>query len=171
MPIIRRYRKLRKEFVDIIVDQDDFDKISKLRLDVLQNGGGKIYIYVKDEHGRPISLQRYIKTPQNYDHTVDHINRNTLDYRKENLRILTNSKNNINRIMKNRHARPFIYPGVRLCEDGLYEARLNLDKKLILRKKFKQINDAINARKDAESRCGIIWSVTSDGSPDFVKNL
>lgn len=55
-------------------------------------------------------LHRFILNLLPTDGKVDHINHNTLDNRKENLRVVTNSHNVSNRRPYNRHS---VYKGVR----------------------------------------------------------
>lgn len=85
----------------IYIDKEDIDKINVYkwhlhcrnkdnRLDVCTNTYGSY----KDR--KYISLPRYLLNPPK-DLVIDHINRNTLDNRKDNLRIVTIFENNLNK--------------------------------------------------------------------------
>ena len=75
----------------IQIDKEDREKISKYRWRVDQATG---YVY-SDFGGIKVYLHRYIMgIHQNKDGLViDHINRNKLDNRRENLRIVTHAEN------------------------------------------------------------------------------
>jgi transposase len=91
---------------EIVIDNDDFGKISNYSWHILsgsQKKAGKIYCqaFVKKsmvERGKReyMLLHRHImNAPKDMD--VDHINGNTLDNRKNNLRLCTESENAFNR--------------------------------------------------------------------------
>jgi len=86
IPIISKGKVL-----NCIVDDDDFDELIKYRWFIKQNN----YVY-RQEKRKTIHIHRMIMNPPS-DMYVDHINRNPLDNRKENLRICTKSQNNMNK--------------------------------------------------------------------------
>lgn len=72
-------------------DLEDYDKISKYNWSI--NGSGYL---INTSEEKTILMHRYImNAPDNL--LVDHINHNTLDNRKENLRLCTYTQNNINK--------------------------------------------------------------------------
>lgn len=84
---------------EIIIDDEDFDKINKYRWACSIHKKGRIYFYARPEN---ISMHRLIMGfPNGMD--VDHINSNWLDNRKSNLRICSRSQNNYNNRMSIRN--------------------------------------------------------------------
>lgn len=83
--------------------------------------------------------------------TVDHITHNIKDNRKCNLRIATQSQNNINRgIMKNNTSG---VTGVYWHKkEKRWVARIRVNKKLIYLGSFVNFDDAVKARKDGEEK-------------------
>ena len=80
-------------------------------------------------------------------YVVDHINRNKLDNRKNNLRVVTNHVNTINvDCYKNNHSG---YKGVTKVDYG-YIATITVNRKKVYLGFYKDINDAIKARQEAE---------------------
>lgn len=90
-----------------------------------------------------ILLHRFIMKLSNKDtRVVDHINHNTLDNRKSNLRIVTYSQNNMNQ-KRNR--------GVSWDKrDKTWHSYININNKRINIGYFKNYDDAVKAREDAE---------------------
>lgn len=80
----------------------------------------------------------------------DHIHHNTLDNREEELRNLTPAQSNMN--MRLRKDNRLGIRGVRQTECGTYTARLTIGRKTLLCKNFEKLEDAIQARKDAETK-------------------
>lgn len=82
----------KKEKLYTIVDDEDYAKLIKLKWNF--NGGYVVHsITSGEDRGKKIRMHRLIMHP-NDDDIVDHINGNTLDNRKSNLRI-TNETGNI----------------------------------------------------------------------------
>jgi hypothetical protein len=72
------------------------------------------------------------------DKAIDHINRNSLDNRLENLRVLTYSDNNKNRDTNNKSGYRGIYK-----IGSKYQAKFTLESKAFYSKKYDEINQAI----------------------------
>ena len=123
-------------------DKEDYEKI-------------KDYCWYKDTQGylcckrdKMYLLHRVIMDAQ-YKEEVDHINHNTIDNRKENLRICSSSQNHMNR-----GASSISASGIR----GVYwynnlkkwSAEIVVDGQKIILGQYKNIEDAIKARKEAE---------------------
>lgn len=93
----------------VLIDLDDVDKI-KNNCWFLQytKGINNFYVQTKDQNTKnTIRLHRYLMNCPK-DLVVDHINHNTLDNRKSNLRICTARENSLNRGYKKQHRN--IYP-------------------------------------------------------------
>ena len=91
-------------------------------------------------------LHRIILNPPKF-FQVDHINRNTLDNRKSNLRIVTQQGNLRNQKRGNNKTG---YTGVAVGWKGKFTAQIKVDYKKIHLGTFNTIIDAYKARKIAE---------------------
>ena len=83
-----------------IVDDEDYEELNKYNW-FIQKQDSNLYarrsIYVGDNKRRTIRMHRQILGLKHKDGMVgDHVNRNTLDNTKSNLRVVTQSKNNQN---------------------------------------------------------------------------
>lgn len=91
--------------LEALVDDDDFEWLNQFRWHASKQGSGKIYAKrtARKENGERSStyMHREIKSSNNKNPT-DHINGDTLDNRKENLRVVTPSLNCYNRKTRNK---------------------------------------------------------------------
>lgn len=134
-----------------IFDKDDFNRIKDINKYITINSLN--YVLFSDKKNGDFQLHRFIMGLEKYDKKldiiVDHINGNTLDNRKENLRICHRSKNPKNSsIYKNNTSG---------CKGITWMKRLNkwqvsiqVDKKSIYLGIYDNLNDAIEVRKQAE---------------------
>ncbi len=98
-------------------------------------------------NSKVVLLHRFLMTPQK-DFEVDHINHNTLDNRKENLRIVTRSQNMMNSSLRKDSKTGF--KGVTFKKShNLYAARITLNKKEHFLGYFKTPEDAYKERQRA----------------------
>jgi hypothetical protein len=106
-------RNRKKEIVDYaLIDDEDEEMVNKYNWHIYPRASGgyaPVYTFTRTS-SKPLTLYlgRYLmgeNLPPGYE--VDHINRNTLDNRKENLRIASRSINS-----RNRRVKQTIYPGV-----------------------------------------------------------
>lgn len=136
---------------DTIVDDESFERIKNL--------GGKWCVVVK--RGKPyfqkrlsrnklVELHRWIMgEPKGL--YIDHINGNTLDNRRSNLRVVKNSTNIRNGRVRSNNTSGVT--GVRLREDrGKWEARIRVDYSIKVLGLFKTKSEAVRARKRAEEQ-------------------
>ena len=95
-----------------------------------------------------------------YDHTtdVDHIiTQNKFDNRKSNLRIVNKAQNNQNHIIQKNNTSG--YSGVMYHKrDKIWEAYITINRKKTYLGRFKNKNDAINCRLEAENKYYGIYS-------------
>lgn len=125
-------------------DLEDYNKIKDYCWFVNSNG----YITARCNNKQHILFHRVL-FPDSI--TVDHITHNTSDNRKCNLRIATQSQNNINRsIMKNNTSG---VTGVYWHKkDKRWVARIKFNKKSIYLGSFVNFEDAVKVRKKAEEK-------------------
>lgn len=138
---------------EVLISKEDYNKCSNEIWNVNISGNKKnlkSYYYVKSS--KLILLHRYI-TDAPKGMLVDHINGNTLDNRRENLRICTKSENNWNRFFESRNKSNKI--GV-YWNDKLptpkWMAYISINKKRIHLGYFDNYEDAVRARIKAEEK-------------------
>jgi hypothetical protein len=83
-----------------LISDEDYDRVAQFKWCVMKVQGTTAYAgrYFK---GTYMALHRFIMSPPD-DMQIDHINRNGLDNRRENLRICTASQNQANRACKSK---------------------------------------------------------------------
>lgn len=82
--------------IEVLIDIEDIEKVKNYRWNIRLDRGLLYYIHAKDNN-KTILLHRLIMdTPKHLE--VDHINRNTLDNRKHNLRNCTREVNQANKL-------------------------------------------------------------------------
>lgn len=122
----------------------DYDKISKYRWHVDTNG----YVLAKID-GKSVKQHRLIMGLKNGEkQEIDHINRDCLDNRRENLRFATRSQNCINRDMTKRN--PQNSKGIYLDKSGKWVAKINSNNKRKYLGCFNTKEEAIKVREEAE---------------------
>ena len=134
------YNKDCEEVARALIDIDDIDKVIDYKW-VLSHG----YAFnVKNN----IRLHRLVMDYSD-NKVVDHINRNPLDNRKENLRVCTQQQNSMNRTTQSNNTSGTV--GVYWAKSrNRWCAQIMLNKKNIFLGYYEDMNDAIQARKQAE---------------------
>jgi hypothetical protein len=132
-----------------IVDDEDYEHLSQWSWCVSSNG----YVHRaerKDGKKTAIKLHSYLmSTPKGMD--TDHINRNKLDNRKVNLRIVTRSKNMFNRPEPNNNSSG--KKGVTWSKPARkWQAQIMISYKNNYLGIYNRLKDAVNAREEAEKR-------------------
>ena len=136
-----------------MIDTEDLEKVKYYCWRIDPKG----YVVANSRNGenKMVRIHRII-TGVDEEHIVDHINWNTLDNRKENLRIATKTQNNIN--IKRRKNNRSGYTGVSLLKNGKYVAAISINKKKIYLGTFNNLEDAVLVRHKAELLIHNEWS-------------
>ena len=119
-----------------IFDREDYERVSKHRWHISGSQNQYVYTHLNGKH---TSLQRFLLNCPS-DLVVDHINRDTFDNRKENLRICTQKENTHNR----REGR-----GIHRFRNK-WRADIGIDGKKKHLGTFATYEEALKARKEAE---------------------
>lgn len=88
-------RKSKFGITSCLIDGEDFEKLNPHRW-TAQKIGKNFYAIRKDKNNKTILLHRFLLGVDKGDYIVDHINGNTLDNRKSNLRICDKRLNALN---------------------------------------------------------------------------
>lgn len=127
----------------VLIDNEDGHLVKGKGLYVHHAGQ---FLYVRVNPGK-VSLHRLItKAPKNL--VVDHINRNTLDNRRKNLRVVTIQENLRNQKRPNNKTG---YTGVAVLKDR-FTAQIKVNYKKIHLGVFKTVEEAYKARIEAEKK-------------------
>lgn len=129
-------------------DPDDFENIKGYCWNVNKQG----YVVARDrtgKHSKCLLLHRVVMRVSQKDLVVDHINHNTLDNRKSNLRVCTRSQNMMNTNPSTRSATGV--KGVTWDNDRQkWSASIGINNKNIYLGRFDTFEQAISARRRAE---------------------
>lgn len=118
--------KLRNSNRTVLVDEDDFAYLN-LFIWKIQLKNGEYKDVCSTHYGKIVRVSRIVMNVDNPDIFVDHINGNTLDNRKSNLRLAT-AKQNSRNIGKRKGKFTSKYKGVNYNKKAKkYSARINTD--------------------------------------------
>lgn len=130
------------------IDKEDLNKIKPYTWSINDNGYLRANI-----KGKNIRMHRFILDLVDYDKNliIDHINHNTYDNRKINLRIATSTQNTCNTSLRRNNKSGVT--GVswdNRCKK--WEAKISIKKKYTHIGYFENFDDAVKARKEAEEK-------------------
>ena len=130
-----------------IVDDSNYRKLIKHKWHLDNRGYARRYSL---RGGEVLLMHRVImKTPRGKD--TDHINRDKLDNRRDNLRICTRSQNKMNQLKQSNNTSGF--KGVVLHKDAKkYQAQIIVDKKYIYLGLFNSLREAALVYNDAAKK-------------------
>lgn len=130
----------------ILADANEYDLLRKYSWCISKTGYAVANINCK-----VVKMHRYILGLSEPTEIIDHINGNTLDNRKANLRRCTNTENSRNcKLSKNNTSGA---SGVNLIKSsGKYRARIMVNRKEIRLGHFKTFEEAKKARREAEKK-------------------
>ena len=129
-----------------LVDDEDFEYLLQWKW-CASTSKGKAYAGRNPKSGYVRMHRLIMKAP--HDKQVDHINGNTLDNQKHNLRLCTQQENNFNhRKYSNNYSQ---YSGVYYQKaNKKWKAYIYVDQKQIYLGLYGKMDDAIRARENAE---------------------
>lgn len=139
---------------EVLIDTEKIEEVSRIFWHVARMYDGYFAVVGWDKQlQKEVSLHRYLMNyPDNI--IIDHINRNPLDNRITNLRYATRSENSLNStVQKNSFTG---YKGIRLRENGKYQARITFNKRTMSLGHYNTLEEAIKARKEFCSLHNII---------------
>ena len=130
-----------------LVDDEDFEWLNQWKWSL----GSRGYVRRKKKQGNKIRiiLMHRLITQAPPDKQVDHINHNKLDNRKDNLRIVTNQENQMNRKIGKNNKSGIL--GVRRLRKK-WQAFIGVNGKTKILGLYKKKEDALEARKKAENK-------------------
>jgi hypothetical protein len=112
---------------DVLIDEDDFERVNSMKWHIRKCGKGE-HLYAAHSNSKPphsIFLHKFILNAP-YDIEVDHKNCNTLDNRKENLRMCSHAENLRNRRININNTSG--YKGVSFCKNHKrWEAQISVN--------------------------------------------
>lgn len=122
---------------EAVIDAEDVEKCKLLKWHVKKGNGNTNYAIAHLPEGKTVFLHRYVL---NYDGNkdIDHINRNGLDNRKENLRIVTHAVNTANNGKC----------GVKQVPSGKFQASCCRNYKTIYIGTYNTFDEAVTARAE-----------------------
>lgn len=130
-----------------LVDDEDFERVSQFKWQAVWEKRTKSF-YAVMVTARPnrttIQMSRFImQTPD--DLICDHINHDTLDNQRRNLRNCTPSQNRMNsRVQSSKTGLKHIYP----TDHGRYQVKIWSNYKIVFRKNFNSLEEAVSARNE-----------------------
>lgn len=80
---------------EVLIDLDDIEKVKKYTWCLTRSRDMALYAMTKTSENKNIKLHRYLMNCPN-NKVIDHINHNTLDNRKFNLKVCSRAENNQN---------------------------------------------------------------------------
>lgn len=127
----------------ILADAEDYDRLSQHSWCVSKTGYA-----VANIRRRVVKLHRFLLNLTDQYQLIDHINHNTLDNRKKNLRICTQSQNAKNTSPVNGG----LVSGIRQTRFGKYSVRITNDRKEVHVGTYSTLEEAVQARIEAERK-------------------
>ena len=128
-----------------LVDDVDYPDLSKYRWYAMKHRTGRFYAVAK-VNGKTVSMHRVIMRAKTFSEKVDHVDRDSLNNTRQNLRFSTNSENMMNRGASSRNKTGF--KGVLKRADRRtkpYKAQIGINGKTLYIGHFDTAKEAANA--------------------------
>lgn len=139
--------------LETLIDTEDLAKVKQARSWSVNwyPNAKSFYVVGYFENGKHIKLHRFVMGVTEINKHVDHINHDSLDNRKSELRIVTPSENNQNKriVSNNKSGYTGVFRNKRLNK---WQASIRVNGKLKHLGVFEDIKDAVKARKEAERK-------------------
>lgn len=149
--------------IKVKIDEEDLEKCSKLTWHYAKNKDSK-YIQTRIK-GKMVKLHRYIMNISDRDLLVDHINRNTLDNRKSNLRVCNYQENSFNKSIRADNTSGI--PGVSFHKiNNKWRTKIKYNNVTIHLGYFGDLNEALINRRVAEEI--LFGEYSPNGKLDYV---
>lgn len=134
----------------VLVDDEDFEKINKHKW-YAHSSGGRWYAVrtIWGKHRRMIYMHREVLDTPKHCHT-DHINGNSIDNRKYNLRVCNSQQNSFNRISPTKSNKTGIKGTCWNVNAKKFSAQIVIDRKKTHLGYFTVLGDADQAYREAE---------------------
>ena len=146
--------------IEFIFDKEDYEKIKDFSFRTRYDRYVDIYL---KETKKAVGLHRFLMGVADSKIQVDHINCNSLDNRKENLRTCTAAQNNYNKRAKNKEGN--CYPNVHyISRYKQWEAKITVNRETIKLGRFDTFEEAKSAKRAAEIK---YWG---EFAPEEIKN-
>lgn len=138
MSVIKISSKQYGEF-NVQVDAKDLPMLNKYTWRIVKNHSGNFYA-VTNVKGKTVRMHRFIMNAAP-GITIDHIDRDSLNNQKSNLRACSNTENSRN-VARRRDAVHSIYKGVKKNKDGWFCARIRVNGKRLHLGRYKTQEEA-----------------------------
>lgn len=141
-----------------LVDDEDYEELNKYKWYANYSPNTKTFYAVRNysvgkKKQKAVKMHRHIMQLKGYDisgKVIDHINHDTLDNTKGNLRVCTHSQNLMNAKMPRRNTSGF--RGVTLIQSKYWIAQININRKQTYLGSFKSKEDAYEAYISAREK-------------------
>ena len=138
------YDNKQKEVARTIIDLNSVNKVNNIKWCLNSNGYART-----TNNRRTILLHKYLMNCNDND-IIDHINRDRLDNRLSNLRLVTIHENNMNNSKQKNNTSGIIGVYLNIRRNNKWVANIKINRKNIYLGIFKDKEDAIVARLQAE---------------------
>ena len=141
------YKETGEFMAKVLLDTEDVPRVSERKWQI--NSHGYIYttFWFKNNRRKNVKLHQFLLMASKKEDVIDHINRDILDNRKENLRIVDSRINNCNNI-KNK----IVIPGLKFIPSrGYWVVQIKVNNKTYHIGTFRELENAITIRLKAEN--------------------
>jgi hypothetical protein len=133
-----------------LISIQDYERVKEYQWHI--SDGYATRRYYENGTYKNLRLHRYIMEQTDTDSIIDHINRNRLDDRRENLRIADSQLNSINRDKLKSNTSGMVGVQQRKWRDGtiVWRPTININAKPVKLGTFKTADEALQVRREAE---------------------